>query len=159
MKYCGMVIILISALMISKKYGAQRMRRLRECEGFLAFISYMREKLSKYTFTVRELAEEFESDALFSCGFLSALRSTDAKAAYLSVRGELEISDMADEVLCEFFENFGGGYLDDEMRRICEAEERLVAIVKDERENAQKDIKVFGALFSAGGIGAVIILI
>ena len=159
MKYVGMTIVLISVLLISRKYSAQRTRRLEECEAFLSFISYVREKLSKYTFTMREIGEEFESDALIECGFLHALRSVDAKTAYLSVREELKISDVADGVLCEFFENFGGGYLDDEMRRIADAEEKLKAIVEDERENAHKDIRIFGALFCAGGIGAVIILI
>ena len=160
MKYIGMVVILLSAWLFCREYTNFRRLRLEECEGFLELISYMREKVSCYMFTVREIGESFKCEALSRIGFMEALKKCkNADAAYTSIKDRLSLPKAADEILTGLFQKLGCGYLDNEITIIDSAYESFLKITEKERLDTPKDLRVFRMVGTSAALGVIIILL
>ena len=152
-----MAVILCGVMLFCREYALCRRKRLCECEGFTSLLLYMRTKLSCYLFTLREVGENFECEALCRVGLLSALKECgSAEEAYTSVRNRLNISREADGVLMDLFKKIGTGYLDDEISLIDRAYTELLKITEGERRDTPKDLKVALILCTSVGIGLII---
>ena len=157
MKYVGMAVILCGVMLFCREYVFYRRKRLCECEGFASLLLYMRTKLSCYLFTMREVGENFECEALLRVGLLSALKECgSAEEAYTNIRDRLSISREADGILMDLFKKLGTGYLDDEISLIDMAHTELLKITEAERRDTPKDLKIALTLSTSVGIGLII---
>ncbi len=117
MKYIGIALILLTALLIDGAFAKHQRLALVECEGFLLLIKHVRSEVSMRLSPVSEWAESFENKRLSEIGFTSILReSNDPYKAFLLCERSLCLSKSQKELIRGFFGQFGKGSMQDEVR-------------------------------------------
>ena len=160
MRYLGFFIIVLAAAAVSREYARYMKKRLSECEGFLKLFEYMRIKISSFLDSPRKIAEGFDSDALRSVGFLSALsESGDTLLAYRKIEGGLSLSREERGVVEELFSSVGSCYLEDAVRLIGAASEKMKGRQVALAVECPRNIRLFTSLAVTCALGIVILLV
>ena len=160
LKWAGAGIILLCALFVGKDYSAYIKKRLSEYRGFTELILHIEGMISRFLTPQDSLWQNFSSDALEKCGFLSALRSGKGLSeAFDASKPSLSLSDELKDRLSGFFHGFGGEYLDGEISRTSDFRSELEDGLKVEESELEKSLKITNALLLAGAVGIVILII
>lgn len=160
MRYIGIFLVLLAALIFSREYSRYMRKRLRECEGFLSFISYMKIQVGCFMRPLRELASGFSSKPLSEIGFIASLEKSDGiYEAYKEVEPRLSLSQNEKEVLEVLFSSIGDCYLDEGMKMIDSAYVRAEALYSSLSKECPKNIKLVSALSVTLALGFFILII
>ena len=156
----GAAAIGAASLVLARAYAGFVRRRVREYESLLAFLTLMRREMSCSLLTPRELAERSGNAILEEIGFTSALRRGEhIGRAFSLARGGLRISEEDSSVLLAFFERFGKGSLDTELRSL----EETIAVFSEraaiEGEDAPREIRLSATLLTLAALALVILLL
>lgn len=158
LRVVGAMLLAIFALLFANSYSAYVRRSLSELEGFVTLLSHIRGKISVSLASQSVLFSELDCDSLERCGFLPSVRGGAlARDAFRSAK--FALSKDARGVLSSFFSEFGHGYKADEIARIDSTLSECERILKSEREQAPKDVKLVYTLLVALTLGLVIFLI
>jgi len=160
LRYIGIFTVLLAAFLISREYSHYMKKRLRECEGFIAFIAHMRIQVGCFMRPVKELAAGFSSDALSDVGFIDALSESDGiYEAYKKIEPRLSLSKNERDVLELLFSSVGGCYLEEGMKIIEAAYGKMESLHCSLSEECQKNIKLVSVLSVTAAIGFLILVI
>ena len=133
-------------------------KRLGECEGFVAFISYMRIQIGCFLRPVKDLCEGFSSEPLSKCGFLAALGThSDIYEAYKLSEPSLSLSKEEKGVLATLFSSIGSGYLTESINIIDSSLVKMESLEKHLRTELVKNVKLVAALSVTAALGIVIL--
>jgi len=156
----GSVLIVLGAIILGRGYGEYCERRLKESEGFLAFLVHARGEVVRSLTPPEGFVRSFRSEALEGSGFLSALRGGESLgSAFESSMKKSSLGKELRELLSEFFSEFGRDYKDGETARIEDYIDRVRTVVESERENLEKNSKICRVLLVAGALGLIILMI
>ena len=160
MKYIGFFLVLLSVLKFSDSYSKHVKKRLRECEGFLEFITHVRLQMSCYLKPIRALSEGFHSEALSKTGFLQYIGECEnILEAYKKAERQLSLSLEESEILERLFSSLGAGYLDDELKLLDTYKASLYEIYEKTKKEAPKSAKLVSTLSVTAAIGFLILVI
>lgn len=159
MSLLGVLLIIGSALALSRGYGKYLKERLRMLGSIIDFIKYLDGRLEGYLEPLSSAADKYKGPEELS-GLLSRLRKgASAKEAYREIRAEIPICQRADGVLLSLFDSLGSGKLGHELRQIRTALEELESIYGEERADTERKRKVASALILAAALGVCILII
>lgn len=152
--------VLLAALIFSREYSNYMRKRLRECGGFLSFISHMKIQVGCFMRPVGELASGFSSKPLSEVGFIASLEKSDGiYEAYKEVEPRLSLSKNEKEVLETLFSSIGDCYLDEGMKMIESAYVRTQGLYDSLSKECPKSIKLVSALSVTAALGFFILVI
>lgn len=157
LKVIGSAMIMIAALVISKEYKAFITARVERLSGYLELLSHIERVIGVSMTPQHRICEGFSHPALEE-KFLPGLReSGEFSAAY----GEMGIgvSDAAHKILYAYFADFGRCDRAGELTKAREAKGNLQPILAEERQEAEKSIKLFETVAAAIALGLIILLI
>ncbi len=158
MKYVGILLILIGAAVISREYAAHMKKRIRECEEFLEFIGHIRTQLSCHMCPANELGEGFSASSIRAFTELVYERGGMLEAFLASVHG-FSLSEEETGILSELFSSIGKGSLEDELKCIDQAYERLEDHLSHQRESGRKNIRLVSVLSVTGALGFLMLVV
>ena len=152
--------IALSALIMSRAYAVFIRRRVAEYRSLFGFLELMRREMLTSLCTPSELAGRCSDPILSEIGFLESLRSGRAPAAAFSeASSSLHIAGEDVDILRSFFEKFGRGTMDTELRALDECIRRFSAVTIAEEEGAGAAIRLACTLLALFAIGIVILLL
>lgn len=155
-RYLIMLALPIFALFISKKYAVFVDSIMEKARGYHAFLCHIERKIGTYLTPPHRLGEGFSNPMLKEMLFkISAGESLID--AYLACREPLPFS--VDEILVEFFNDFGKGDASLELRRVRDAISRFEKALSEEGEQGEKQKKICSVIAPSFAIGLVIWMI
>ena len=157
MKYVGICLLLLGAYLASTEYKARLERSERVLLGYLRFVSEMRSRAATCLEPPSRWVGSFVCEELEEIGFLPALRGgADLESALKSSHGVLDKD--AFDVLSWLFSG-GGGYLEDELRRM----DGAIRALEEQREKSalstRDRVKLFRTLAIAAAVGVAILVV
>lgn len=156
----GMGLIFVAMLTVSRYIEAGRLRRLREEEAWLRFLSALHRELSCYARPLSAFAATYEDETLGAVGFPDRLREAATLGdALCAVRGRLSSSPPFLRVLETFGASFGRGYRDGELRALAVAIDEAGAIYKKEEEDAPRRRRLSRTLCVSLSLAIVMLLL
>ena len=155
-KYSVACAIFAFSLFLCKKYTAFVDSSMDRIEAFVSFLRHIERKISGYLTPPIALGEGF-SNPLLKEMVDSISSGASFIDAYRRHGGDVPLA--ADEILVDFFADFGKGDALFEVRRASEASLRLEAVLKKEIELGEKKKKICSAVAPALAIGVVIWMI
>lgn len=160
LKYAGLFLIAIAALLLCRRYGAYAERRVAETRGFLNLLRHVRGRIASFLEPLPRAVRGFSDGALESLGFLTRLREGEAlPEAYLAVMGKCSLSKEVRRLLEDTLCALGRGTRDETVSyvdgRISELSELLAA----EEVELERSVKLTRTLICAAALGIVILFI
>ena len=160
LRWGGSAILMLCALFISRCYKSYVNKRIAQTEGFVAFFSHTREKISMYLASPTKLVEGFRNESLESVGFLAALKECGKPgAAFSECSPRLSIGGELSRLLTEYFSGFGQGYKAEELARLDRFSKEAEKILEGEKRDLPQNARMVSTLLLAGAAGIVILLI
>ena len=159
MKVLGMILIVVSAIVLSLEKNVASERRLFVLEEIYRFIERIRLDVKCYLKPISEIAADFSSDVLSKTGFLSDVGEKGAHAAYRSLSEKICFMPKEKRIMEKFFSALGTGYADEEIKLIEVTLSELSDVLKAQRENLPKEKKLSCTLSCAGAMALIILLI
>ncbi len=157
LKVIGSAVIMIAALVISKEYKAFILSRVERLSGYLELLSHIERKISISLSPQHKLCDGFSHSALESNFLLKLRERGELHSAYREAG--VGISDAAHKILLSYFADFGKCDRRGELARVRETRSALQPVLKEERELAEKNIKLFETVVAAIALGLIILLI
>ncbi len=155
-KYIITASLPIIALLISKRYAAFVDSAVERAKSYFAFVCHIERKIGTYLTPPRGLGDGFSDPALSE--MINMISEGERLIdAYVACRGTLPPS--VDEILVEFFTDFGKGDASLEVRRAREAALRLERALSDEATLGEKQKRICSAVAPSLAIALVIWLI
>ncbi len=152
--------MIVSALLISKRYKEKRTGKKEEYEEFLLLLDHFYKGLSSFLYTYKEMGETFKGKLLRELGFLNALSEfKDPKRAFLKTAPNFALEKEAADVITDVFSKLGTNDAECEKEFLKSGYERFLPFVERERKDAPRDIKIFCVGLVGAVLGIVIILI
>lgn len=149
--------MLLGAYLASTEYKARLERSDRLLSGYLRFVSEMRRRAATCLEPPMRWVGSFVSEELEKVGFLPALRDgADLAAALKSSHGVLDGEVF--EVLLRLFSG-GGGYLEDELRRMDDAIRALEEKREKDASGTRDRVRLFRTLALAAAVGVAILVV
>lgn len=134
-------------------------KRVRQTEGFLLLLRYMRTRISCFRTAREDIYASFENRALSECGFLCALRAHGFAAALERMRPQLYLDEEELLLLSSFGEELGQGYSEEEVI-LCEgAIKEMEQAMEKRRSEAPRRTRVAHSLVMTGGLALVFLLL
>lgn len=159
-RWGGGILLMLGALLLSRGYKRYLMRRVDEYRGLASLLGHAGGMIDKFLTSGRELWRDFHNDALEKCGLLPTLREgVGLKDAFDKCKDKMSLSSSAKDRISASLGGLGKEYREGEVRLLLELEGRLKADSEAEGIEAEKNIKVAGALLLGGALAAVIMLI
>ena len=156
----GILLITLSAYLVSRGYSAFLDRRESETEGFFDLLLHIERELGLSLSSGRELWRGFENEALCKSGLLPLLKEgVELPSAFAECRKRLMVSAECEKILLRFFSDFGRDYKDGELKRIAMAKEELSKLLCEEKTENKKNKRVVGAIAFGFAASAAILLI
>ena len=160
MKYIGMIIFFFALFILAREHRRMLTERLSELRAFLDFVRHIRIEIGCYMSPPDKLCRGFFSPVLSEMGFLQRIESGSSPIdAYKSVSDSLSLLEGEREILYRLFSKLGDGYLEDTVKLIDEAENKLSLILSEIEIETPKQIKLASVLFATGGVGTGLLLI
>ena len=158
MKLFGLALLLLGALIISREYTRYVRKRIAECEGFIAFIKYMRLEMRSFLRPPREIGRGYSDESI--APFLNALESEESiYSAYSASRRSFSLSREEHTALEELFSSIGLCYAEDGVRLIDSSLERLEGCREELLSDGVRGARVFQTVSAALSVGLFILLI
>ena len=151
--------LLLLGLSLYGCYSFSRLeeKRVRQTEGFLLLLRYMRTRISCFRTAREDIYASFENRALSECGFLCALRAHGFAAALERMRPQLYLEEL--RLLSSFGEELGQGYSEEEVI-LCEgAIKEMEQAMEKRRSEAPRRTRVAHSLVMTGGLALVFLLL
>lgn len=159
-KYIGILAVLLSALAISKEYSAFSKKRLSESCAFLSFLEHMKIQVGCFLRPANELLKDFSSDTLAAVGFTDALENSESLVtAYKTAEPKLSLSKEEREVLENLFSAVGECYLDEGVRLIDTAREKLEKLYQKNKIECPKNAKLVSVISVTAAIGFLMLVL
>lgn len=153
-------LLLILSLFVSRGYSAYKDRRIAEAEGFIGLIAHIEGKISGFLSHGASLWQGFSDASLEQIGFLQKLKEgVTLSEAFSLTKAGLSLDCGTRERLREYFNTFGRGYREDELRRASCCREALEADLKKAKEELEKNVKAVRVLLLGGSLGIIILLL
>ena len=160
LRWGGVALLMIGALLVSRCYESYLKKRLAEYRGLLSLITHIEGGISKFLAYGDGLWRDFSDGALEKCGLLPALREGKSlSVAFEESRGNTSLSGDARERIAEAFNKLGKGYKDGELKLLSSVRESLTCELDSESAEAEKNIKVARALLLGGALAVGIMVI
>lgn len=157
MKYIGCAALLILSAVISRKYKTYTEGKIRRTEAFLDFLLHIRQSL-KTALVPQQLLHQGFSSKVLEEDFLPSLRESGELAVAYSKCGNLS-GAASGKILSNYFSTFGGSDRDGELLRADDAISTLKTTLESEREEGEKNVKLFTTLAISLAVGLIILLI
>lgn len=155
-KYIIITALPIIALFISKRYATFVDSAVERAKKYFAFICHIERKIGTYLTPPRGLGDGFSDPEL--CEMINMISKGERLIdAYVACRGTLPSS--IDEILVEFFTDFGKGDASLEVRRARETALRLERALSEETALGEKQKRICSAIAPSLAIALVIWLI
>ncbi len=153
-RYCAILIFIFIGAVVTKASVADRERQLAHYRGICSLLVALSEGIERYLAPIDSILSDFKCDTLSECGFLDSLKKRRGGADFSCLHIDVESQDK----LRSFFNCFGRGYAEEELRAISE----LLSFFKERcriaEESCPKDKKIALTLF-AGFAGGVFLLL
>ena len=158
LKWGGIALEIIAALLISREYDRRLDRRISEHLGLVNLIAYAETEITKSLAHGGGLWQGFSDGALEKCGLLPLLREGESlKNAFDKCKGKMALSTEAKERISNLFVPIGRGYRDSEVRLLGEIKDSLSRELDSESESADKSKKIAKALLLGGALTVAIV--
>ena len=158
LRLIGAAALLLLSVHVGNSLAAVEKKRLRQIEGFLLLVRYIREQISCFRRPLPEIYGGFRNEALESVGFLAHLSEGDFATAFEKAREELYLEDEERKLLCAFAAGVGQSF-EEEQRALCAYTEReLEKALARRKEEAPKRARVLRTLCAVFG-GMIVILL
>jgi len=154
---CGIGILLVSAIYYS--YGLIRHAgvRLSQLEDADALILFIRNHIESFMTPLAEILMSFKGYSVHFEEFIRAAREQGMCEAMEC--GKLEIGPDAERILGEFSRKIGSGFKEDELRLCNYCHSSIAEILKKERDDLNKKMKMYKTLPIMTAMSAVLILL
>ncbi|MBQ8859339.1 MAG: stage III sporulation protein AB [Clostridia bacterium] len=154
----GAAALLLLSVYTGASLAAMEKKRLRQTEGFLLLVRYIREQISCFRRPLPAIYASFSNEALHSAGFLPALAEGDFSSALAEAREGLYLEEEEFKLLFGFGESVGQSF-EEEQRALCAYTEReLEKALARRREEVPKRVRVLRTLCAVFG-GMIVILL
>ena len=152
-------ILLFLFALFAPAYGFWRKERRyrRETEGLLLLLRTLRGQIDCFSRPWREVVEEFENDALETCGFLPTLRR-EGFARALDVGGSAWDSETVRAVTL-FGAEVGKSYKAEQVALCDWALSELETVAKRQKEEGPQKARLFASLTVVGGLAFLLLVI
>lgn len=158
LRLIGAAALLLLSLYVGASLAAMEKKRLRQTEGFLLLVRYIREQISCFRRPLSDIYAGFRNEALDSVGFLPVLANGDFAAALTEARDCLYLEEEELKLLYVFAESVGQSF-EEEQRALCAYTEReLEKALARRREELPKRVRVLRTLSAVFG-GMIVILL
>ncbi len=160
LRLMGGGLVLILAMLIGRGYSAYKDRRIAETEAFIALLSHAEGMISRFLSHGSSLWNGFSSPTLEELGLLPMLREGAAPAdAFAAIQGRLSVNKSCKDRLTEYFCDLGGGYREDELKKIAACKSELEEMLRMERKELENDVKAVRATLLGAALGVIILLL
>ncbi len=154
----GATLLLLLTLGIWREVRRGEERRLREGEGFLQLLRYIRAQIACFATPLPEIYAAFENEALAACGFLAVLREGGIEAALAACRDSLHAEKAERKTLLEAARELGGGYREQQLATCDYYIGALEELCRTRRAEYPGRLRLGRTLIFCGG-GALLILL
>lgn len=145
---------------VCKGYASFVRRGRSQLRGFILLLRRIRERIGCYLESPAESVRGWECPELDAVGIVSLIGAGTAPLDALEqVRGELLLPRDALAALEALFRELGGGYMEDELRRIDSAVNDLSGILDRVMSEGEKSVKGTSATVMAVAVGIAIFVI
>ncbi len=155
----GSLLLVLLSLYGCYSFSVLEEKRVRQTEGFLLFLRYIRTKISCFRTTVEDIYASFENQALAECGFLDALRQDGFAAALAKARPQLYLDEEELRLLYTFSEALGQSYSEEEVALCDYAASEMEKAMEKRRTEAPRRTRVAHSLVMTGGLTLVFLLL
>lgn len=159
MPLLGVLLILGSAVALSRGYGKYLKKRTSTLRSLIDLIRYLEGRMEGYLEPLAVALGKYTGTEELSELLLRLRRGESARTAYREVRGKLSVCPRADAVLLGLFDGLGGGKLGQELRQIRSALAELDRMYSEEKTETERSLRVFCALILAAALGLCIFMI
>lgn len=156
-KYLGCGALLILSAVVSKKYKSYTEGKIKHTEAFLEFLLHIRQSL-KTALVPQHLLHQGFSCKVLEGDFLPYLRECGELSSAYSKCGNLS-GATSGKILLSYFSSFGGSDRDGELERVDDAISSLKEALASERDEGEKNVKLFTTLSISLAVGLIILLI
>lgn len=160
LKYLGLSLILLAALIASREYSRRQARRLTEFSELLRLVRTLRNDVSCFLAPRSAVAARFRSSALEALGFCEALRRGLGFAeAFAQIASASALSPAEKQAFAELFSELGRGYRGEELATLDGHLQRLEALRSNLRDEAPKSTRAVAILITSSAVGLILLLI
>lgn len=153
-------LVLILAMLVGRGYSRFKSKRIAETEGFVALISHAEGMISRFLSHGSSLWQDFSNSELEASGFLPMLRKgASLSEAFSASESSLSINKRVKDRLSEYFDLFGRGYREDELKAAAACRSELEEMLGAERKELGNDVKTVNAVLFGTALGVVILLL
>ncbi len=160
MKYVGLCIFALGAVLIYKKYTSYLEHRVLLASAFLDFLKHVRTRISCFLTPVSELCEGYESPPLTECGFLPLLKEGKSLAyAYERVSISFCFDEKTDTMIKRTLSSLGEGYREDGIREIDLALVSLGEFCESLSNKTNEEKRIVSVVGTALVVGMIILFL
>ncbi len=160
LKCISAVLVLVSAIFISKKYSYYCNEKALECQQLLSFLKKMRNNISLYLLPLSNWRGDLSGMGDACHGFFFAItQGAEVSTAFAAVKDKLSLPDDIKGELYGFFSDFGRGYMNNEIKKLDSAIATLESALPRLTLDAKNENRAGSAVIIAAALGAVILLI
>lgn len=159
-RYAGLALICLCAVLISQRYSAYSRRRIDEGRGFHQLLLHLRGRIRTSLEPIPRAVRGFTNEALEALGFLAALREGEnIYDAYLGVEERTALASDTRELLLETFRELGKSSREETLTLIEVRSSELEELVRRDTEEGERSVRLTRTLLYAAALGAVILFI
>ena len=156
----GAIAVGLACLLLGKGYAEYVGGRLRDYESVYGFLELMHREISCHLATPSELAAHSSDERLRECGFLDMLADGERLGvAFGSVTDKLLLSERDKAFLQSYFDGFGAGSPQSELRALDITLRELALRVRSVREDLPKRARLARVLLGLFALGIIILLL
>lgn len=157
LQVCGIGILIVSAVYYSYVLIHHAGIRLSQLEDTGALILFIRNHIESFMTPITEILRSFKGYSVYFEEFVCAAQELGMCEAMEC--GKLEIGPDAEKVLFEFSKKIGSGFKEDELRLCNYCHSAITEILKKEREDLNRKMKMYKTLPIMTAMSAVLILL
>ncbi len=158
LRLIGAAALLLLSLYTGSSLAEMEKKRLRQTEGFLLLVRYIREQISCFRRPLPDIYRDFQSEPLRNAGFLPALAKGDFAAALAAAKDGLYLEEEEIGLLYAFAQSVGQSF-EEEQKALCAYTEReLEKALARRKEETPKRVRVLRTLSAVFG-GMIVILL
>ena len=154
--YVGLGLLAIGVYPFLREYVVYLDKRAAEYSEMLAFLSHLEREIGSFLRTVPEACDSFRDGFLRSSGALGLIASSRGGGGELLSGSLIDKEDK--RALSEFFDSFGMGYREIELRRLSEMKASFSETVKRVKDECAKNKRLAPLLF-AFAFSALLVLL
>ncbi len=159
LRVCGSCLLIGLSLYGAYSFTLLENRRVRQTEGFLLLIRYIRTQIACFRPTLGEIYGSFENRTLAECGFLTALRRDGFSAALRDTRPTLYLDEEELKLLASFGEELGHSYSDEELALCDYTVSEMEKAMEKRKEEAPRRTRVASSLMMTGGLALLFLFL